>query len=319
MPAISVIVCTHNPRPDYLHRVLRALDAQTLPKDCWDLLVVDNASDESLADTWDLSWHPRARHVREGTLGVTSARIRGITESRGDLLVYVDDDTTLTPTFLKEASAIFHQYPYLGAFGAGSVEPEFDVLPPPEIRSHPQLLGVRSVSSARWSNNVEDSGSFPWGAGLCIRRQVADLYPRLVGSLRITAVLGRRGMERFSGEDDLFSWVAASAGFGFGIFPQLQVTHLIAADRLNRRHLLRLIQDHAFSQSVLQYVLAGTQPARIDSYRYVRLFLHAVRNGPFSMRCQWAASHGEDRAARFILEKALQQFEQSTLDMELGQ
>ena len=51
MADISVIVCTHNPRTDYFRRVLNALDAQTLPKNNWELLVVDNASRERLADT----------------------------------------------------------------------------------------------------------------------------------------------------------------------------------------------------------------------------------------------------------------------------
>ena len=62
---ISVIICTHNPRPDYLRRVLDALKAQTLPKERWELLLIDNASNEPLSGEWDLSWHPHARHIRE--------------------------------------------------------------------------------------------------------------------------------------------------------------------------------------------------------------------------------------------------------------
>jgi hypothetical protein len=34
--------------------------------------------------------------------------------------------------------------------------------------------------------------------------------------------------------------------------------------------------------------------------------LCGIKDGQFSMRCQWAASSGKDRAARFILEKRLQ-------------
>ena len=96
MPAIAVIICTHNPRPDYLTRVLDALKAQTLPKEEWELLLVDNASTERLAETWELSWHPRARQIREDELGLTPARLRGIRESGGDCLVFVDDDNVLT-------------------------------------------------------------------------------------------------------------------------------------------------------------------------------------------------------------------------------
>jgi glycosyltransferase involved in cell wall biosynthesis len=51
---LSVIVCTHNPRQDYLARALAALRDQTLPTNEWELLVVDNASDIHLARTIDL-------------------------------------------------------------------------------------------------------------------------------------------------------------------------------------------------------------------------------------------------------------------------
>src|SRR5713101_1105470 len=250
MADISVIVCTHNPRRDYLHRVLDALNGQTLPKDNWELLVVDNAGNQRLADTWDLSWHARARHVREDNLGLTRARLCGITAACGEVLIFVDDDNVLASDFLEKASALYGQYPYLGAFGAGNVEPEFEVQPSSEIRALGHMLALRSVSSARWSNNATDWGTIPWGPGLCVNRRVANLYRQSIGSLDFSIPLDRTGDALFSGGDDMFSSIAVSVGYGFGIFPQFRVTHLITSDRLNRRHLLRLINDHAYSSFV---------------------------------------------------------------------
>lgn len=306
MADVSVIVCTHNPRPDYLHRVLRALDGQTLAKDRWELLVVDNASDQQLAGTYDLSWHARARHVRQNTVGLMLARLRGIAESSGELLVFVDDDNVLAPGYLEEALALQARYPYLGVFGSGSLEPEFEVPLPKVIRPYLRMLSLRSVSSTLWSNNPEDPYSIPWGAGLCVSRPAADLFLNLVEKLDITALLGRKGRKLFSGDDDLFSWAAASARSGFGIFPHLQITHLIPATRLDQDYVLALFHDHSFSHAILRYRMKGTLPRRIEWSRYVHLLMHGVKNGPFSMRCQWAASRGEDQAARFILEKRLQ-------------
>ena len=57
---ISVIICTHNPREDYLRRVLKALRAQSLSAEQWELLLIDNASKEPLAAAWDLSCSPAA-------------------------------------------------------------------------------------------------------------------------------------------------------------------------------------------------------------------------------------------------------------------
>jgi len=63
---ISVVICSHNPRVDYLARMLGALQAQTLPSSDWELLFVDNASSSRLEDICDLSWHPNARYIRAG-------------------------------------------------------------------------------------------------------------------------------------------------------------------------------------------------------------------------------------------------------------
>ena len=306
MADISVIVCTRNPRGDYLRRVLNALNAQTLSKDNWELLVVDNASNERLSDSLELSWHPRARLIREDNLGLTSARLRGITEASGELLVFADDDNVLAPDFLEIACTLHAQHPDLGAFGAGSLEPEFEVQPPSEILPRIRLLALRTVSSARWTKDTQEFGVIPWGAGLCVIRSVANSYCQSVENLDVAIPLDRRGDELFSGGDDLFSWVAASVGFDFGIFPELRVTHLIAADRLSRSYFLRLINDHTYSNFVRHYLFDGIPPRRLNWTRYLRLLLHGIKNGQFSMRCRWAALSGEDRAARFIIEKRLQ-------------
>ena len=64
---ISVVICTHNPRADFITRALGALREQTFPKDKWELIVVDNASDENVASRFLIDWHPTVQHVRENT------------------------------------------------------------------------------------------------------------------------------------------------------------------------------------------------------------------------------------------------------------
>src|SRR5262245_14202970 len=107
----SIIICSHNPRPDYLRRTLSALEQQTLARERWELMLIDNASNERLADVWDLTWHPNGRHLHEGELGLTRARLRGIKEARGDILVFVDDDNALASDFLERIEPIPQRYP----------------------------------------------------------------------------------------------------------------------------------------------------------------------------------------------------------------
>jgi glycosyltransferase involved in cell wall biosynthesis len=301
----SVILCTHNPRPEYLRRTLDSLRSQTLSPERWELLLVDNASKQRLADLWDLSWHARARHVREETPGLTAARLRGIEEATGELLVFVDDDNVLAADYLEHSATIYRADARLGVFGSGSLEPEFEVPPPPELTGRLSMLALRTVASSLWTNNPKDYSCIPWGAGLVVTRHVANVYREFLEKLNIDGLVDRRGQRLFSGGDDLFSWTAASAGLGFGVFPQLRITHLISAGRLNRPYFLRLLHDHAYSNGVLSYLLADARLSRIDGFRVGRLLLHGARNGYFSMQCQLAAARGEDAASRFVARNRL--------------
>ena len=298
--SVSVILCTHNPRPDYLSRVLAALRGQTLPAEQWEFLLVDNASERPLAEIWDISWHSRGRHIRENELGLTAARLRGIRESGGDLLVFVDDDNVLAPDFLVQATAMSARCPFVGVFGTGSLEPEFEVQPPAKLRPYLPRLGLRSTHFALWSNNVKDFQSAPWGAGLCVTRRLAESYLKFVEDLGINVALDRRGKRLFCGGDDVFSRVAARVGLTFGVFPELRITHLISADRLRQHYLVQLIHDSALSHGVLDYVLDGVRPGRANLDWYVRLLLTGMKNGLFSMRCRCAELRGKDGAAQFI-------------------
>jgi glycosyltransferase involved in cell wall biosynthesis len=296
-----------------LRRAFDALKAQTLPLLGWELLVIDNASRQKLSDTWDLSWHPNARHVREDELGLTSARLRGITEARGELLVFIDDDNVLARNFLEQVQVTVGCHPHLGVFGAGILEPEFEISPPPELRPFLGLLALRSVPSALWSNNPADVALIPWGAGMSMTREVAESYLQLIQRLNVKAIIGRRGPRLYSAEDDLFSWASAITGQGFGLFPNLRVTHLISAHRLNQPYFLRLIEDHQFSHAILQYLMTGVQSSNaqrsMNLLRNLRILLHGVRNGQFSMRYRWAGIRGRDQAARFISENRLRPLE----------
>ena len=279
MRQVSVIICSLNPRPDYFGRVLESLKAQTLTTDQWELVVVDNASDRPLADSWDLSWHPHHLKVREEEQGLTPARLRGIKESEGQLIVFVDDDNLPASDYLERA---------------------LEVEPRPHVRHLCPLLGLRTVSRPLWTNNPKDSPCIPWGAGLCAKRATATAYVQLVERMGIAHLLDRRGSHLFSGGDDLFSWVSAQAGWGFGLFPTLRITHLVRAERVSEPYLLRLINDHAYSHAILRYVLSGELPPHLQPPDKIRILLHGVRRGRFSMKCHLASASGVERAVRDI-------------------
>ena len=308
----SVIICSRNPREDYFRRTLDSLRNQTLGFEQWELLLVDNASDQFLANSWDLSWHPGNRHIREDELGLTPARLRGIKEAKGEILVFVDDDNVLALDFLQRIEAVAASQPYLGVFGSGACEADFEVPLPPELAHLAAqhggvlpLLALKSVRYPLWSNNPLDRSSMPWGAGICVRRDTAAHYAEIIRRLNVSEILDRRGSELFCAGDDLFSWAAASIGKGFGVFPELRVIHLIAASRLRPGYFLRLIYGWWLSEGVVDYLMGGIRPKRNSLTRSLRICLSGLRHGLFQMRYRIEAARGEAAAHRLISEKGL--------------
>src|SRR3954470_21155528 len=92
-PVISAIICTHNPRAAFLNRVLAALAGQTLPREQWELIIVDSGSKPPVSQRADLEIPAGTRLIRVDLPGLALARRAGAEAARSDLLASVDDDT----------------------------------------------------------------------------------------------------------------------------------------------------------------------------------------------------------------------------------
>jgi hypothetical protein len=133
----------------------------------------------------------------------------------------------------------------------------------------------------------------PWGAGLCVRKAVAVAYCQSCGrsSIKIT---GRRGISTLSGEDKEIAFVCCTQGSGFGIFPDLKITHLIPRHRVSEDYIVRLVEGAKLSNTLLNYKWLNITPA---SPHWVRVLL-LVLNGLL-------LHSGIDRRARFASARAL--------------
>ncbi len=249
---LSIVICAHNPRREYLTRVLKALQRQTMPRSLWELLLIDNASKKSLADDFDLSWHIDSQHVYEASLGLTSARVRGINEARGNVLLFVDDDNVLQDDYLETAYKISQDWPQLGAWG-GQLVAEFEQEPPEWTKRYLWMLAIREFDKDAWSNLVNQFQTVPFGAGLCVRREVADVYANLTNQDPKRRNMDRRGELLISGGDIDLAFTACDIGLGTGIFTSLKLTHLIPSNRLQEDYLLKLAESISYSKRIVEH------------------------------------------------------------------
>lgn len=258
---VSVVIPTHNPRLDYLRRTLEALAAQTLDRSSWELVVVDNKSEESLERELNpalerMGWATaaqsgvgNARVVREEKLGLTNARLRGFAETTGKVVVLVDDDNVLSRDYLFQAMTIAKEWPQIWAFGGSSI-PKFECPPPEHLRKYLNVLALRNIERTSWSNSPPCDLAEPWGAGLCLRREAALAYQDYV-EREGNSMTDRVGSELISGGDTEICRLIYRLGHGTGTFPQLSLEHLIPASRVEEKYLLRLHQGIQISHHLI--------------------------------------------------------------------
>lgn len=262
-PKVSVIICTHNPREEYFQRVLEALENQLLPRDQWELLIVDNASEVALEEKWNLSWHPCGRFIREDNLGLTPARIRGIREAVGEILVFVDDDNVLSPEYLSVALELMNSHPWIGALG-GSTVGEFEVQPESWWKGRLENLAILDVKKKAWAclAGMAALDLFtPCGAGMVIRKIAASGWAESAAKDPLRLGLDRKGKNLTGyGDTDIVLFVC-SMGLAIGRFPELSLTHLIPSARLQKSYFIKLTEGNATSCAILRYVREGILPA----------------------------------------------------------
>jgi len=302
---ISVIICTHNPREDYVRRVLQALNAQTLPKEEWELLLIDNASKQPLAQNCDLSWHPHARHLREEELGLTPARLCGIKESKGALLVFVDDDNVLAADYLSIAVTMAEEWPMLGAW-AGEAIPEFETEPVEALRPYINMMasspGDGKFGMDLWSN-IRGSAATPSGSGMCIRRQVAEAYFKLATTDERRRSLDRRGQSLISGGDTDMAFTACDLGLGTGFFHKLKLTHLIPSRRVELRYLLSLREGMSFSEIIVDS-FRNPDAGTVSRGRCLINYLRAWTRRGIQRHFMLASLRGQAAARRVLKRKS---------------
>ena len=266
-PSISVIICTHNPRSHYLDKVLQSLEAQTLAAIEWELLLIDNASDQVLASTIDLTWHPNARHIREEQLGLTPARLKGIQEAQAETLIFVDDDNVLDADYLEIALNISKDCPHLGAWG-GQTRPGFEVQPPEWTKTYWPQLAIREFDQDKWSNLLHQHETTPCGAGMCMRKVVAEKYAYLVKNDPRRSGLDRTGKGLMSGGDSDLAFTACDIGLGTGLFTALKLTHLMPPGRLEEAYLIKLIEGMWYSNRILDSFRGRIPAQQHPSWRW---------------------------------------------------
>lgn len=303
---IDVIICTKNPKSHYFEAVLEALRNQSLSREFWDLYIVDNGSTPPVKECLPAKYDQLITKIFvEDKPGLTHARLVGIQNTQEELIVFVDDDNVLDENYLEKALEIGTKWTCLGTWG-GQISGTFEQEPPQWSKRYLNWLAVRVFDTDLWSNLPFNSTSHPYGAGMCIRRCVAQAYLKLVNLDHRHLGLDRKGNRLWGGGDADIAYTCSSLGLGNGIFTSLHLTHLMPLTRLEEGYLLKLVEDMTCSHHILNFLWGIPVPFPSRSQRlltwYQCLFLDA-----------------RDRRFEVARQKGLKQAQQLTFQLKSEQ
>lgn len=266
---ISVVICTYN-RQDYILDALESLKNQTVQKERFEAIVVNNNSPdetESLVLNY-IKNHPELKiiYLLEKQQGASFARNTGADISNSDLLVFMDDDAIAEPNYLENILNFYEKHPHISGLG-GRIIPRYIPEEPKWMSYYVSSL----VGNFDYSKAVKEfePGKYPLESNMIIRKKDFNL----VGGFN-TALPGVKGTLRIGGEGKDFFLKLQRAGKRIYYDPSIIVHHVVEVKKLTPEYMYRVasgigrgervrtktIGKWAFLKKIIEYLykLAGS-------------------------------------------------------------
>jgi glycosyltransferase involved in cell wall biosynthesis len=171
---VSVIVPVFNDA-ERLKVCLRALEDQTYLKQLYEVIVVDNGSEESVEPVVAEFGHARVSH--EERSGSYAARNRGLALARGEIIAFTDADCIPAADWIEKGVANLLRLSHCGLI-AGRV----DVFPQDPHR--PTAVELYESRTALLQKEYVEDGGFGATANMFTRRAVFERVGLFDGGLK---------------------------------------------------------------------------------------------------------------------------------------
>lgn len=162
-PTVSVVIPLYNAR-DVIAQTIGTVLAQTW-KD-YEIVVVDDGSRDGSGDLVR-AFGDRVRYIRQENTGVAGARNRGIKESTGEYIAFLDHDDLWHPTKLEKQVVVLAQRPEVGLVITGIMHIRSDGTPTGDLG--------RAYNPGDRFYHVFVKGYVPTPSSAMIRRSVFDV------------------------------------------------------------------------------------------------------------------------------------------------
>lgn len=227
---LSVVIPTHN-RATILKVALDSFKAMNLPKNYpFELVVIANACEDGTCEVVrstlnDVDFHWKL--VEELMPGLSVARNKGVQASKGQVIVFLDDDITLEKDWLNGLIESI-SYNHFDVWG-GKINLWWNECREPSWFTYyeKRLLGFNNHGNSI----IEAKPNMIFGGNFAFKRSV---YESVGG---FDEKFGRVGQKKMSGEESDFVTKAMLNDFKLGYSPLFIINHLVTPDRITEKAL----------------------------------------------------------------------------------
>ena len=284
---ISVICCTYNRDRVFEDTVRSFLDCGTDGID-HELLLIDNNSTDRTREIGERfgARYPGIRYMNEPSQGHPLAKNRGIRESRGDIVAFVDDDVFFVSDWLKALASTFEVHPEIACVG-GKVVPHFEAERPPWLED--DMLWIYGVTRYGDLEKEIRFPDIPIGCNMAFRRSVFEK----IGDFHMS--LGRKPGILLSGDEDHFLLRAERAGLKTLYAPEVRVSHRVPPARLTKDWVLSRFYWAGVSEVAMRQLGDDPYSRWKLAKKTIRISLDLIRRWRETFRLMGAIRERSDR------------------------
>ncbi|MBM4065526.1 MAG: glycosyltransferase [Planctomycetes bacterium] len=247
---ISVIIPTFN-RSEKLILVLEALNNQSLPSHDYEVLVVDNNSNDNTKEAVETSIGKFTRlnikYLFEKQQGLNFARNCGVQQAHSNIIAFLDDDAIPHSHWLKMLLDSYRDSS-IGCVG-GKIIPSFpgDVkLPYWTSNIFNGYFSGFDLGITHIKELTENDG-FPYGANISFKKEA------IISAGLFNPALDRRGKNLIAGGETEMCIRLYRGGWKILYNPRAVVHHLISPDRLKRDYFLEHVKGEGITKVLIDY------------------------------------------------------------------
>lgn len=240
---ISIIICTYN-RDKFLYDALQHVAVNNFPTENYEIVLINNNSTdntETECQRFEKNFPQiNFRYFVETKQGLSHARNRGIDESRGDILVFLDDDSFVKSDYLEKLQQNLSRHSEAMAFG-GKISPLFESGETPKWLCKWTYSWVSAIDKGNEVIPFEGN-SYPIGANMGFRKScIAECG-------NFNPELGRTKKNAMGGEEkDIFNRLKEKQ-MPILYFPDIQVEHVIPPQRTTTDYIIRMGEGIGMSE-----------------------------------------------------------------------